>query len=80
MVKAKAAEKKPTAKKAKTIPNITDMVSRLRDSLEAALVDCEKFDKGVNAAGARIRKVMQTVKVNCKEIRDAVTEVKESRK
>ena len=73
-------EKKAVAKKTKTLPNLVDMVERMKDSLDATLVDCEKFDGGNNAAGARIRKAMQGVKIACKEVRDAVTTVKESRK
>lgn len=43
--------------------------------------DFEKFyDKGVGAAGTRVRKHMQSLAGLCKDIRKDVTEVKNARK
>jgi len=61
------------------IPNITDMVSAMSNKLSECSIDCEKFDNGNNAAGARIRKAIQEVRVMGKETRDAITEVKNNR-
>jgi hypothetical protein len=72
--------KKAVAKKAKVLPKVFEMVQAMQESCEYILKDCDKFDNGTNAAGARIRKAMQEIKVNCKEVRDAVTEIKTSRK
>ena len=43
--------------------------------------DFEKFyDKGVGTAGTRVRKALQALTVLAKEVRKAVTEVKNARK
>ena len=42
--------------------------------------DVQKFEDGTNAAGARIRKYCQEIKLQCKGLRDAVQEMKEKRK
>lgn len=74
------AKEKTSAKKVKALPNISAMAGKMKDHLDSAVADCEKFDNGTNAAGSRVRKVMQEIKVMCKEVRDAVTEVKNARK
>lgn len=49
--------------------------------IESAEGDFEKFyDKGVNAAGTRVRKHLQELSKLCKEIRNDVTAVKNARK
>ena len=49
--------------------------------LEQAKGDFEKFyDKDVSAAGTRVRKHLQEIAKLCKEVRNDVTEVKNSRK
>jgi len=49
--------------------------------LEAAEGDFEKFyDKGVAAAGTRVRKALQELAGLCKEVRKDVTETKNARK
>jgi hypothetical protein len=49
--------------------------------IEAAEGDFEKFyDKGVNAAGTRVRKHLQELAKLCKEVRNDVTAVKNERK
>ena len=71
---------KAAAKKQKTLPNVAVLVSKITSVLENAQENAEKFDGGNNAAGGRVRKSMQEIKVICKEVRDAVTEVKTARK
>lgn len=66
--------------KAKVLPNIVAKIEAMKTYIEMAEKDGVKFDEGNNAAGARVRKAMQEIKGICKEIRDAVTEVKEARK
>jgi hypothetical protein len=66
--------------KAKVLPNIVVKINAMKAFVESAEKDGAKFDEGNNAAGARVRKAMQEIKGVCKEIRDAVTEVKEARK
>lgn len=66
--------------KAKVLPNIVTKIDGMKSIIMAAEKDGLKFDEGNNAAGARVRKAMQEIKGICKEIRDAVTEVKEARK
>lgn len=49
--------------------------------VETSKVDFEKFyDKGVNAAGTRVRKHMQELAKMCKDVRNDVTAVKNARK
>lgn len=49
--------------------------------VENMKVDFDKFyDKGVAAAGTRVRKACQELTVLCKEVRKDVTETKNSRK
>ena len=52
--------------------------SKLVEAMES---DFEKFyDKGVNAAGTRVRKHLQELAKLCKEVRNDVTAVKNTRK
>jgi len=49
--------------------------------IEAMETDFEKFyDKGVNAAGTRVRKHCQELAALCKDVRKDVTDTKNSRK
>lgn len=54
---------------------IQDMINDLTD----ALGDAEKHDSGNNAAGTRIRKVMQTCKGLAQDVRVKVQDDKNSR-
>ena len=73
--------RKEMAKKTKKKEiSIEKMLMDLNEIIQEAESDSFKFDNGTNAAGARIRKVMQAVKVKAQEIRNAVTEVKNIRK
>ncbi|MED6313052.1 MAG: histone H1 [Candidatus Thermoplasmatota archaeon] len=42
------------------------------DELTDALKDATKHDKGVNAAGTRVRKTMQSVKTAAQDVRKQV--------
>lgn len=49
----------------------------LLEAIESAKVEAESFfDKGVNAAGARLRKNLQTVQTEARVIRKQVQEAK----
>ena len=47
--------------------------------LNGAQDDVEKFNRGNNAAGTRVRKAMQELKGIAQGIRNSVTEIKASR-
>jgi hypothetical protein len=55
-------------------------VQAMIDTLNAALADAEKFDKGNSAAGTRVRKYAQEVAVGCKALRKKVSDTKAERK
>ena len=59
---------------------IMDLIEKIEDITFNSKDDVIKFDSGNNAAGARIRKAMQNIKVIAQEIRVAVTEIKNERK
>lgn len=56
------------------------MIQKIRAQLDYILTDTVKFDSGTNVYGTRVRKGLQEIKVQIKEIRDAITEVKAIRK
>lgn len=60
--------------------DIGEMVTLLRDKVEALIGDAEKFQNGTNTAGTRVRTGLQDAKVFIKEIREAIMEVRKSRK
>lgn len=49
------------------------------DSLQAALADAEKFDKGNASAGTRVRKAAQEGKKALHDLRTTVQEIKNTR-
>lgn len=60
---------------------MSNRFEELKKLVEAAEADFQKFyDKGVNAAGTRVRKHCQAVAALCKDVRKEVTEVKNARK
>jgi len=59
---------------------IMELVEKIEDLATDIKDDVTKFNDGNNAAGARIRKAMQNIKVIAQEIRVAVTEIKNERK
>lgn len=53
-----------------------EQIQKLKDLIASAEADAEKFSKGNNAAGTRLRGTMQELKVVAQEVRTAVTEAK----
>lgn len=53
-----------------------EQIAKLKELIASAEVDAEKFGKGNNAAGTRLRNTMQALKVTAQEVRTAVTEAK----
>jgi hypothetical protein len=52
---------------------MTENIQSMIDTLNEALGDASKHDKGNKAAGTRLRKAMQTVAVGCKAGRKQVS-------
>ncbi len=52
---------------------MTENIQSMIDTLNDALGDAGKHDKGNKAAGTRLRKAMQTVAVGCKAGRKQVS-------
>ena len=67
-------------KKGGKMMEIMDLLNDIEDIIYSARADVVKFDEGNNAAGARVRKAMQTVKTQAQEVRVTVTEIKNKRK
>lgn len=59
--------------------NAQEQVQALINTLEAALVDAEKFDNGNSSAGTRLRKAAQDGKAALQDIRVYVSETKTAR-
>ena len=59
---------------------IKPLVADLQEMLIDILADAEKFDTGNNSKGKKVRIGLQEIKKRIKDIRDAVTEVKNVRK
>jgi len=57
-----------------------DCVETLAEKLNEAMKDAAKHDRGVDAAGARLRKKLQDVVVCCKELRAEVQAERNERK
>ena len=52
-------------------------IAKLKELIASAETDADKFfSKGNSAAGTRLRKTMQQLKVTAQEVRAAVTEKK----
>jgi len=58
----------------------SDSLKKIMECLCEAEKDAEKHDRGVDAAGARLRKKLQTIVVCCKEMRAEVQAERNSRK
>lgn len=56
--------------------NITEILKKMQDVINLAMTDGEKFDKGNNAAGTRVRKHMQELKNMAQDVRVKVSEIK----
>jgi hypothetical protein len=60
---------------------ITDLVRDMTQMLNDVADDADKFEiRGNNVAGARVRKVMQKIKVMAQEVRVTVSTIKKERK
>ena len=57
-----------------------DLIEKIEETTFNSKDDVLKFDNDNNAAGARIRKAMQNIKIIAQEVRVAVTEIKNERK
>jgi hypothetical protein len=68
------------AKKVKEVVSVATMLSKLIDSGIHIKDNAIKFDAGNSSAGTKVRVALQDLKVQIKDIRDAVTAVKEARK
>ena len=58
---------------------VRDMIQDMINELTEALSDAEKHDSGNNAAGTRVRKVMQSCKTLAQDVRIRVQGDKNSR-
>ena len=58
---------------------VRDMIQDMINELTEAIADAEKHDSGNNAAGTRVRKVMQTCKKLAQDVRVKVQGDKNSR-
>jgi len=58
---------------------IMEQIAKLKELIATAEADAEKFNKGNNAAGTRLRNTMQQLKVTAQEVRTAVTERKNTK-
>lgn len=56
--------------------NITEILKKMQDVINLAMTDGEKFDKGNNAAGTRVRKHMQELKNMAQDVRVKISEIK----
>ena len=59
-----------------TPQRIQSMIARL----EACMSDAEKHERGIDAAGARVRKVLSDISNQCKETRASVQAARNARK
>jgi hypothetical protein len=53
-----------------------EQISKLKELIASAEADAEKFNKGNNAAGTRLRNTMQQLKATAQEVRTVVIEKK----
>lgn len=65
--------------KKKTSKTVRGTFEEIKDVIAEAEGDIDKFDNGVAAAGARVRKAAQNIKVLCQTLRNEVTEIKNAR-
>ena len=52
--------------------SVETMLQGMIDTLTDAMKDAAKHDKGVNAAGTRVRKAMQSIKASAQDVRKKV--------
>ena len=56
-----------------------EQIAKLKELIASAEIDAEKFSKGNNAAGTRLRNTMQQLKATAQEVRNTVTEKKNAK-
>lgn len=56
-----------------------EQITKLKELIASAEVDAEKFNKGNNAAGTRLRNTMQQLKATAQEVRTTVTDKKNAK-
>ena len=66
-------------KSVRSVMSVKTMVESIYELLEDAHIDAEKHDNGNGAAGTRVRKAMQQLKVIAQDIRLQVQSDKNSR-
>ena len=52
--------------------SVEAMLQEMIDNLTETMKDAAKHDKGVNAAGTRVRKTMQSIKAAAQDVRKQV--------
>ena len=60
--------------------SVKQKLENLISTLSSVLGDAEKHETGNNAAGARVRKVLQSTTTVCKGLRKTIQEDRNSRK
>lgn len=55
-------------------------IQKMIESLEDCLMDAEKHDRGIDAAGARVRKQLMETKKVCDVLRKQIQEDRSTRK
>lgn len=58
----------------------TQQLQAIIDQLTEALVDAQKFDQGVDAAGKRLRSTSQKTRTDLQQLRSSVQAERNSRK
>lgn len=56
--------------------SISDRIASIQNTLNEIVEDATKTDKGNKAAGTRVRKALQIIANDCKEIRKEVSALK----
>ena len=56
-----------------------EQIAKLKELVASAEVDADKFSKGNNAAGTRLRGTMQALKTIAQEVRTVVTDKKNAK-
>lgn len=56
--------------------SVTEMLNDMMIAIQDAIPDAKKFDAGNNAAGVRVRKAMQDLKLAAQGVREEVSKVK----
>ena len=59
---------------------LSDRITQMRNLLTIAETDIEKFEKGNNAAGTRIRKYMQNIKYYAQDVCKVITDIRKAEK